>query len=406
MKVLYLAIPLRNGTGGDRRSFEVLTRMPAYGIEPVVVLDQKTYEKISGSGLLSFFKGIKIYCINRPNKIYSRYFKSVSKALLEYYSVIESSRIIAAIAKKENVDLIVSHHEKIDYIIEAFKAAKKCSRPWTCIVQSTILPPYESTEWRTVSPKRKMYNFALYGYLFRFAAKAMMKTTCLAVSPTLINETRKYLKGWNGKMLPLNPGNGVNSEKARLIKQTPEKFDGAFLSRLSPEKGILELPDIVREIVKEKPDSKFAVIGRFELKSVQEEFEEKIREYALTKNVECKGFLNEEQFLPILKSSTVLLYPSKFDSFSLSVLEALACGTPSVGYDIPALITNYPIEAVKTVPIGDYKALATEAIKILKDDKLRAELSIEALSFAANFSWENVAKKERETYKQIFESQK
>jgi len=45
---------------------------------------------------------------------------------------------------------------------------------------------------------------------------------------------------------------------------------------------------------------------------------------------------NKEKF-KLLKESLLLVYPSVMEAFPLTTLEALACETPFLGYDIPAL---------------------------------------------------------------------
>ncbi|HYA77274.1 MAG TPA: hypothetical protein VEF91_01000, partial [Verrucomicrobiae bacterium] len=116
MKVLYLANPLRSGTGGDRRSFEVLSRVEQHGIEPVLVVDDFVLQKMrkEGNPLLGRFK---IYSIKRPNVVYERYFRSATRAWLDYYSIFKTARMVESIARKEKAELAISHHEKIDFLL-------------------------------------------------------------------------------------------------------------------------------------------------------------------------------------------------------------------------------------------------------------------------------------------------
>ena len=127
MKVLYLANPLMSGTGGDRRSFEVLQRVKQHGIDPVIVVDEFVLEKMKREGN-PLCRRHKIYSIKRPNVIYDRYFRSASRAALDYFSIYETAKVIAQIARAERVELIVSHHEKTDFMLEAYFAAKKHTR--------------------------------------------------------------------------------------------------------------------------------------------------------------------------------------------------------------------------------------------------------------------------------------
>jgi glycosyltransferase involved in cell wall biosynthesis len=397
MKVLYLANPLRSGTGGDRRSFEVLQRVKSIGIEPVIVVDDFIWRKMNASGF-QFDRKQKIYSIKRTNVLYGKYFKSAIRAVLDYYSIFRSANIVAQIAKQEHVDFIVSHHEKIDFLLEAYIAAKKCKVPWTCIFQLPFFPPYASTSWRRVGSIRRVYLFGLYGPLYTFIRKAVESTSLLSVSPSIEVELKNYFGGWKGKMLVLWPSVGVDHKKIKSVEPSNERVDGIFFSRLVAEKGIFDLPKLAAKIVEKKPDFRFVVVGSFDSVTTKNAFEEAVRDSGVEKNIVCKGFVDEKVLQGLLESAKVLIYPSRYDAFPLVVLEALASGTPVVAYDIPPIRLNFPADAVRMVPVGNYELMAAEALKIISDDKLRRALSMEAVVFAGKYSWENVAEAEEKSY--------
>ena len=147
VKVLYLANPLMGGTGGDRRSFEVLQRVEQHGVDPVIAVDEFVLEKMKreGNPLCRF----KIYSIKRPNVVYDHYFRSASRAALDYFSVFQTANQIAGIARAEGIQLIISHHEKTDFLLETYFAAKKLHAPWTCVFQLPLFPPYASSALAT-----------------------------------------------------------------------------------------------------------------------------------------------------------------------------------------------------------------------------------------------------------------
>ena len=401
MKVLYLANPLRSGTGGDRRSFEVLRRIAKLGVESVIVVDDFVWQKMKRSGDTWFSPNQKVYSVKRANVVYDKRFKSASRAALDYYSIQVSARQIAQIARQEHVELIVSEHEKIDFLLEAHHAAEKCRVPWTCVFQSFLFPPYASTPWRRVSTSRKAYLFALYGLLYARILEAAKSTILLAVSPSIEVDIKRYFGGWQGKMHVLRPGVAVEQQKIQQAQPSNEKVDAIFFSRLVPEKGIYDLPKVAAELAREKPDFKLWVLGRFDSAAMRSRFEGLVASNSVGKNVVYGGYREGPALYGLVKAAKVLVYPSQHDAFPLVVLEALAAGTPVVAYDIPAIKLNFPPDIVRKVPVGDAKAMAAEAQKLIVDDKLRTALSERALAFAAGFSWDNAVAAERQAYESV-----
>lgn len=241
MKVLYLANPIAGGTGGDRRSFEVLQRVKQHGVDPVVVVDDFVLRKMRAEGN-PLLGQVKIYSLKRPNVVYDRYFRSASRAWLDYYSILRTAREVADISRRERVELIVSHHEKTDFLLEAYYAAKKRQIPWTCVFQLPLFPPYASSFWRPVGGSRKLYMYALYSPMYAQVAHALKSAVTLAVSPSIEVETRSYLGGLTIKMHVLRPGVGVDNKKLQKIAPAQERVDAVFFSRLAQRRESTTCP--------------------------------------------------------------------------------------------------------------------------------------------------------------------
>ncbi|HVT21872.1 MAG TPA: glycosyltransferase family 1 protein [Mycobacteriales bacterium] len=68
--------------------------------------------------------------------------------------------------------------------------------------------------------------------------------------------------------------------------------------------------------------------------------------------VKVVGRASDDDLVALLTGATVLLYPSRYEGFGLPPLEAMACGTPAVASDIPALRESTAGSA-RLVPPGD-----------------------------------------------------
>lgn len=102
-------------------------------------------------------------------------------------------------------------------------------------------------------------------------------------------------------------------------------------------------------------------------------------------------FDDHHDIVPVYSAADLYAYPSSYDGFSLTLVEAMACGTPAVTVNRAALseIANGCAILVDapTVP------LLTGALERgLLDPALRAQLRDKALQRAKSLRWENTAR--------------
>ncbi len=185
--------------------------------------------------------------------------------------------------------------------------------------------------------------------------------------------------------------------KSTKIKKVPQrKYDAVFQGRLHSQKGVLELVDIWKLVVKQMPKAKLALIGDGQL---EKDLKKKIKKYRLEKNIILFGFQSGQGKYNIFKESKIVVHPAIYDSGGMAAAEAMAWGLPGVSFDLEALKTYYPKGMIKSIP-GDFSDFANNVITLLLDTKLYQKTSSDALDLIRNvWDWN---KRANNLYKIIF----
>ena len=182
---------------------------------------------------------------------------------------------------------------------------------------------------------------------------------------------------------------GVDVKTSASIPEPKhKKFDAVFIGRFHPQKGVLELIDIWKNVCAQKNDAKLVMIGVGELEN---EVKKKIKKCGLDQNIFLFGFKDGVEKIRIFKDSCVVVHPATYDSGGMAACEAMACGIPGVSFDLPALKTYYPKGMIKT-PCYDLEAFAKNIMNLLTNQKLYTETSKDALDWAREWDWDKRAK--------------
>jgi glycosyltransferase involved in cell wall biosynthesis len=130
-----------------------------------------------------------------------------------------------------------------------------------------------------------------------------------------------------------------------------------------------------------------------------------IEELGLGERISAVGFVNERTLAAIYRRAAVVLQPSSREGFGLPLLEAMACGTPVVASDLPAL-REVGGAAAEYCAVGDVAAW-TEALTALFDERQRDEARWRARqaagrSRARGFTWPRFAERVTGIYESVF----
>lgn len=116
------------------------------------------------------------------------------------------------------------------------------------------------------------------------------------------------------------------------------------------------------------------------------------RSLGLTTAVRFHGFVTEAEKLLLLRSTWANVFPSPKEGWGITIIEAAACGTPSLASDSPGLRDSVRHgETGFLIPHGDVPALAERMLQLAADPSLVTRLGTQARAYAVKLTWESAA---------------
>lgn len=211
-----------------------------------------------------------------------------------------------------------------------------------------------------------------------------------------------YLKAHSQKIEIVSPGVDINRfnlgvdeeylKKKHGLKQKVILFVGQ-LDKTHQHKGLNYLIEAVGTVKKEI-NATLVVAGRGDYIDYYRRLAKKSD---LEDEVIFTGYIADEELPYYYRGSDVFVLPSYTESegFGMSLIEAMACGTPVIGTNIGGI--PYVIEPEKDgllVPPRDSKGLAGAIIRVLKNEDWTSELGKNGhKKVKNNFSWDKAVEK-------------
>ncbi|MFH1623809.1 MAG: glycosyltransferase [Pseudomonadota bacterium] len=202
------------------------------------------------------------------------------------------------------------------------------------------------------------------------------------------------------------------SEEARVHLGLDGQRFILFVGRIDPIKGIDNLIRAMDILAKAETDNgngvKLLIIGGVlsdETRTEKSELTNLMRltsELNLQDRVEFLGTQRQELLPYYYSSAEVCVLPSRYESFGIVALEAMACGTPVVASRVGGL--SYIVGDEKTgflVPTGDPEILAERIRWILAHPVVRDRLSREATKWVERFEWSLIVDRVIDVYSEL-----
>lgn len=145
-----------------------------------------------------------------------------------------------------------------------------------------------------------------------------------------------------------------------------------WIGRFSNEKQPWDAINIMSKVIKTCPSAKLYMIGDAD-NSILEKCQKSIQRQSLENNIKLLGF--QKDVSQFLLNAKVNLITSKYEGYSMVLLESIAHGIPSVIYDMPYLELAKPECGVISVEPNNCNEAATEIVKLLENPQKWEETS-------------------------------
>ncbi|MBI2595323.1 glycosyltransferase [Candidatus Daviesbacteria bacterium] len=357
--------------GGDLLLVEMAKRLALAPKISVVLPETNTSHWVQS--------GLKINLIKLKRTVFDNHTGPWGVFITYLLRIISSTKLLKKISESK---IIYSSTSILPDILPAY-LTKKAGVYWIARIHHLSPSPFKR-------PGRLWVNLGS-SFLQWVSLQAIKQKADLIIALNQNLKNQLHESGFNAqKVIVL--GGGVDYQAIKSFRPAwRKKYDGVFLGRLHPTKGIFDLPKIWVEVTKKSPQAKLAVIGPGP-NNILRELRLQIKNFGLGDNIKLLGFIPQPKVWSILKTAKVFLFTDHEAGWGLAVGEAMAAKLPVIGWDIGVLETVYK-KGYRKVPLGDYYDFANKVIRILTDNIYRIHLSKKAEFQASKLTWEKISLK-------------
>jgi len=200
------------------------------------------------------------------------------------------------------------------------------------------------------------------------------------------------------------------SEAKAHLGLPPEHRMVLFVGRIEPLKGLDTLIRAMARVVEQIPslghDFCVCIIGG---ESEPERMDAEMRkldhlreELGITEVVTFLGSRDQTELPYYYSAAEMVSVPSRYESFGMVALEAMACGAPVIASDVGGLsFIVHDGETGFLIPEQDIDALAEKMLLLLSRPELRDELGARGVEVAQAYCWSCIADQILALYREV-----
>jgi len=292
------------------------------GIDRVVELDAKNlFEKGNEVVIVTFKSTIKtkyakIITIGMPkNSLFERIYRLFF--FIDFLKIKKVSYIL------KEYDIIISHFYPMNLIASYTK--KKYGLKYICRYYG-VAPP---CLFNNLIEKSYMWIFNKLSLISMVNADEVLSISKY-LSRVLYNQSQIKSKV---EYVPINKK--IYNKNVKILPKIKRKYKNIkgpillYVGRISPHKGIDLLIKMFNLLLEKEPNAYLIIIGKITFKEYYHKLKKMVK-----KNIEFAGFIGDKYIPSYYKLSDVYTTCTLWEGYDMPVVEAQACKTPVVCFDI------------------------------------------------------------------------
>jgi glycosyltransferase involved in cell wall biosynthesis len=239
----------------------------------------------------------------------------------------------------------------------------------------------------------------LNNYLLRSSAfKASRVITFSEFSKKLVLKGLRKKKG--KRVIVVSPG--IDPSWFESQRQAEGSKDLVLWGRMEEQKGIPELLRALREVAQRIPEVRLHLIGEG---NMTESYRKQARDLGVQDRVSFHGWMSVDAIQEFISKCAVGVFPSRVESFGLSMAEAMGAGLPIIATRVGALPEFIEDGVTGTlVSPGNIPALYRAILEKLENpDRAKALADAGRETVLLRFSWDQAARGMTEIYQAVLD---
>ena len=169
-----------------------------------------------------------------------------------------------------------------------------------------------------------------------------------------------------------------------------------YCGRLAGQKGIEYLLLAAKEVLKKRKDARFIIIGKGYM---EKQLKDLAQLLGIEDSITFTGFIPLEKIEEYYHRAEIVVAPSIYEPFGISILDALTTATPAITTKDAGIAEDLKdkIDILK-IERRNSESLKNAILAILENPELKTTLSENGKKASDNYSWTKIAKDTKDLY--------